>query len=143
MQHPSRGRVARLAGRAALPSIALAFTLTTTADAAPPTSATPQRGGDVEKRVDGILERMTLDEKLDYLGGFDGFYIRANPRLHLPALRMADGPLGIRNFGPSTGYAGRHRAGGFVRTPTSPAASARCSAATPARAACTSCLAPR
>ena len=48
---------------------------------------------------------MTLDEKLDYLGGVDSFYIRANSRLHLPALRMADGPLGIRNVGPSTGYA--------------------------------------
>ena len=60
----------------------------------------------MEKRVDAILKRMTLDEKLDYLGGVDGFYIRANPRLHLPALRMADGPLGIRNVGPSTGYAG-------------------------------------
>ena len=49
---------------------------------------------------------MTLDEKLDYIGGTDGFYVRANPRLHLPALRMADGPLGVRNVGPSTAYAG-------------------------------------
>ncbi len=48
---------------------------------------------------------MTLDEKLDYIGGTDSFYVRANPRLHLPALRMADGPLGVRNVGPSTAYA--------------------------------------
>jgi beta-glucosidase len=106
MQPPSRARLARLAGRAALPSIALAFALTAPADAAPPAAGAPRRGNDVEKRVDAILRRMTLDEKLDYLGGEGGFYIRANPRLHLPALRMADGPLGIRNVGPSTGYAG-------------------------------------
>jgi beta-glucosidase len=105
MQQPSRARLARLAGRAALLSIALTFALTLT-DAAPPAGAAPNRGPEVEKRIDALLKRMTLDEKLDYLGGSDGFYIRANPRLHLPALRMADGPLGIRNVGPSTGYAG-------------------------------------
>jgi len=104
MQPPSRVRLARLTGRAALPSIALAFALTLV-DASPPAGAGPKRGPDLEKRIDGLLKRMTLDEKLDYLGGVDKFYIRANARLHLPALRMADGPLGIRNVGPSTGYA--------------------------------------
>jgi len=104
MQPPSRVRLARLTGRAALPSIALAFALTLV-DASPPAGAGPKRGPDLEKRIDGLLKRMTLDEKLDYLGGVDKFYIRANSRLHLPALRMADGPLGIRNVGPSTGYA--------------------------------------
>ncbi len=104
MQPPSRARLARLIGRAALPSIALAFALTLI-DASPPAGAAPRRVPDVEKRIDALLKRMTLDEKLDYLGGVDKFYIRANPRLHLPALRMADGPLGIRNVGPSTGYA--------------------------------------
>ncbi len=39
------------------------------------------------------------------LGGVNGFYIRANDRLKLPALKMADGPLGVRNYGPSTAYA--------------------------------------
>ena len=61
---------------------------------------------DIDRRVDALVKRMTLDEKLDYLGGADNFYIRAVPRLHLPALRMADGPLGVRNVGPSTGYPG-------------------------------------
>ena len=47
---------------------------------------------------------MTLDEKIDYLGGADNFYIRAIKRLGLPAFRMADGPFGVRNVGPSTAY---------------------------------------
>lgn len=34
----------------------------------------------------------------------DDFYIRAVPRLKLPAVRMADGPLGVRNYGPSNAY---------------------------------------
>ena len=59
---------------------------------------------DVEKRVDSILLQMSLEEKLDYIGGVDGFYIRAMPRLKVPAIKMADGPLGVRNYGPSTAY---------------------------------------
>jgi len=58
----------------------------------------------VEARVDDLLPRLTLDEKLALLGGDQEFYIRAIPRLGLPAVRMADGPLGVRNYGPSTAY---------------------------------------
>jgi beta-glucosidase len=61
---------------------------------------------DVEKRVDSILRQMTLEEKIDYLGGFNDFYVRSMPKLGLPALKMADGPVGIRNYGPSTALAG-------------------------------------
>lgn len=59
----------------------------------------------VDKRARAILKQMTLDEKLDCLGGVDDFYIRGIPRLGLPPLKMADGPLGVRNLGPSTAYA--------------------------------------
>jgi len=57
---------------------------------------------DAEKRVDSILSKMTLAQKIDYLGGVNEFYIRAMPELNLPAFKMADGPVGVRNFGPST-----------------------------------------
>ena len=59
----------------------------------------------VERRAQAIVKKMTLDEKLDYIGGTGGFSIRGIPRLGLPELRMADGPLGVRNAGPSTAYA--------------------------------------
>jgi beta-glucosidase len=49
---------------------------------------------------------MTIEEKIDILGGVDGFFIRGIPRLGLPPLKMADGPLGVRNFGPATAMAG-------------------------------------
>ncbi len=61
---------------------------------------------DVEKRIDSILRQMTLEEKIDYIGGLNDFYIRPMPKLGLPALKMADGPVGIRNYGPSTALAG-------------------------------------
>jgi len=67
---------------------------------APPTSA------DIESRVESILSKMTRDEKIDLISGVDGFYIRGVPRLNIPRLKMADGPLGVRNYGPATTMAG-------------------------------------
>src|SRR5438067_576622 len=60
----------------------------------------------VDQRVEGLLNQMTLEEKIDLLGGVDGFFIRGVPRLNLPRLKMADGPIGVRNFGPATTMAG-------------------------------------
>jgi beta-glucosidase len=61
---------------------------------------------EAESRVDKILKRMTLQEKIDLLGGVDGFFVRGVPRLGVPRLKMADGPVGVRNFGPATTMAG-------------------------------------
>src|SRR5579862_281855 len=61
---------------------------------------------DVEQRVNAILSRMTLEEKVDMLGGVDDMFIRSLPRLGLPSFKMADGPLGVRNYGPATAMAG-------------------------------------
>lgn len=67
-----------------------------------PSASSPE----VENRVDSILSKMTLEEKIDYLGGVDDFFVRAVPRLGLPALKMSDGPIGLRNDGPATTLAG-------------------------------------
>ena len=60
----------------------------------------------VEARVDTLLSQLSLEEKIDLLGGVDGFFVRDVPRLKLPRLKMADGPIGVRNFGPATAMAG-------------------------------------
>jgi beta-glucosidase len=60
---------------------------------------------DMDERVESILSKMTLEEKIDMLGGTDGFFVRDMPRLNLPKLKMADGPVGVRNFGPATSMA--------------------------------------
>src|SRR5580704_6973703 len=57
-----------------------------------PSPATPE----LTRRVDSIIGKMTLDEKIDYIGG-TGFAVRALPRLNLPALEMSDGPFGVRS----------------------------------------------
>ncbi|MGA9386657.1 MAG: glycoside hydrolase family 3 N-terminal domain-containing protein, partial [Candidatus Sulfotelmatobacter sp.] len=60
----------------------------------------------LEARVDSMLKQLSLEEKIDLLGGVDDFYIRAIPRIGLPRLKMADGPVGVRNYGPSTVFGG-------------------------------------
>jgi hypothetical protein len=71
-----------------------------------PTAAPPKParlgGPEVEKRVDAILAKMSLEEKIDYIGGVDSFYVREIPRLGVPRLKMADGPFGVRASGFST-----------------------------------------
>lgn len=59
----------------------------------------------VEQRVEAVLKQLTLEEKIDLLGGVDDFFVRAVPRLNLPRLKMADGPMGVRNFGRATAMA--------------------------------------
>ena len=56
--------------------------------------------------VDSIISKMTLEEKVDYIGD-KGFAVRAMPNLHLPSFEMSYGPYGVRsNLGfPSTTYA--------------------------------------
>src|ERR1700756_4856449 len=59
------------------------------------------------QRIDEIVHRMTLAEKLDYIGG-EEMTIRAVPSVGLRALEMSDGPVGVRldSGFPSTTYAG-------------------------------------
>ncbi len=71
-----------------------------------PLPPSPLPSAEIERRAESILSKMTLEEKIDMLGGVDGFYIRGLPRLNLPRLKMADGPIGVRNYGPATTMAG-------------------------------------
>ena len=59
-----------------------------------------------QQKVDSLVKQMTLQQKLDYIGG-TGFGVRGVPALGIPPLNMSDGPYGTRsNSGfPSTTYA--------------------------------------
>ena len=59
-----------------------------------------------QQRVDGIIQKMSLQQKIEFIGG-TGFGLRAVPSAGIPELNMSDGPYGTRsNSGfPSTTYA--------------------------------------
>lgn len=69
-------------------------------------SSAPITDADAERRVDSILSRMSLEQKVDLLGGVNSFYIRGYKDLGLPEQKMSDGPVGLRNYGPSTTMGG-------------------------------------
>jgi beta-glucosidase len=60
----------------------------------------------VEARADALLKQLSIEEKIDLIGGVDDFYIREIKHIGLPSLKMADGPFGVRNYGPSTTFGG-------------------------------------
>jgi beta-glucosidase len=57
----------------------------------------------VEARVSDLLSRLTLDEKIDLLGGSAFMHTHAIQRLGIPELRMTDGPYGVREVDRSGG----------------------------------------
>ena len=67
-------------------------------------AAFAQPQSDFDKRVESILSRMTLEEKITYIGGINDFFIRPMPRVGIPELKMSDGPMGVHDYGPTTAY---------------------------------------
>ena len=67
-----------------------------------PSLTTPE----IDSRANSLLKQLTLEEKIDLIGGVNDFYIREIKHIGLPALKMADGPFGVRNYGPSTTLGG-------------------------------------
>jgi beta-glucosidase len=66
---------------------------TTPKDAPYRNPATP-----LEKRVRDLLSRMTLEEKATMLSGSGWMESASIDRLGIPAIKMADGPMGVRNW---------------------------------------------
>jgi len=85
-----------------LKSVVILLLVSFLAWAQSPSPSTPA----IEARADAMLKQLSLEEKIDLIGGVNDFYIREIKHIGLPALKMADGPFGVRNYGPSTTFGG-------------------------------------
>jgi beta-glucosidase len=59
-----------------------------------------------EKRVADLLKRMTLEEKASMVAGSGWMESMPIERLGIPAIKMADGPLGVRSWAGSSSITG-------------------------------------
>jgi beta-glucosidase len=74
-----------------------------------------------EKRVADLLSRMTLEEKATMLSGSGWMESAPVERLGIPAIKMADGPLGVRSWAGSSAITGVRGAKRHVLSTSFPA----------------------
>jgi beta-glucosidase len=60
----------------------------------------------IEVRAHALLARLTLEQKIELIGGVDSMYTHAEPAIDLPRFKMSDASVGVRTWGPTTAYAG-------------------------------------
>jgi hypothetical protein len=60
----------------------------------------------IEAKAHDLLAKLTLEQKIELMGGVDEMYTHAVPAIGLPRLKMSDASVGVRTWGPATAYAG-------------------------------------
>jgi len=59
----------------------------------------------IEAQAHDLLGKLTLEQKIELLGGIDGMFTRPMPAIDLPRFKMSDASVGVRTWGPTTAYA--------------------------------------
>jgi len=60
----------------------------------------------IEAKAHAMVAKLSLEQKIELLGGVDGMFTHAMPAIDLPRFKMSDASLGVRTWGPTTAYAG-------------------------------------
>ena len=81
-------------------AVLLAGTLAVSAQAPVPDSPA------IEAKAHAMIAKLTLEQKIELLGGVDSMFTRPMPAIDLPRFKMSDASLGVRTWGPTTAYAG-------------------------------------
>jgi len=81
-------------------AILLAGTLALSAQAPAPDSPA------IEAKAHAMIAKLTLEQKIELLGGVDKMFTQPMPAIDLPRFKMSDASLGVRTWGPTTAYAG-------------------------------------
>ncbi len=81
-------------------TILLAASLAVSAQAPAPDSPA------IEAQAHAMISKLTLEQKVELLGGVDNMFTRPMPVIELPRFKMSDASVGVRTWGPTTAYAG-------------------------------------
>jgi beta-glucosidase len=60
----------------------------------------------IETKAQSLLAKLTLEQKIELIGGIDSMFTHAEPSIGLPRLKMSDASVGVRTWGPTTAYSG-------------------------------------
>jgi beta-glucosidase len=60
----------------------------------------------IEAKAHTMLAKLSLEQKIEMLGGVDSMFTHAEPSIDLPRFKMSDASVGVRTWGPTTAYAG-------------------------------------
>jgi beta-glucosidase len=60
----------------------------------------------IEAKAHTWIAKLTLEQKVELVGGVDEMYTHPAPAIGLPGFKMSDASVGVRSLGPTTAYAG-------------------------------------
>jgi beta-glucosidase len=61
---------------------------------------------EIEAKAQAMVSKLTLEQKIQLIGGMDSMYTHPMPSIDLPRFKMSDASVGVRTWGPTTAYAG-------------------------------------
>jgi beta-glucosidase len=61
---------------------------------------------EIEAKAHAWISKLTLEQKVELVGGVDDMYTHPAPAIDLPRFKMSDASVGVRTWGPTTSYAG-------------------------------------
>jgi beta-glucosidase len=97
----SKGLLAFVSG-GLLPALLCVLLLPGVAPAQAPVPDSPA----IEAEAHAMLSKLTLQQKIELIGGEDSMYTHPMPSIDLPRFKMSDASVGVRTWGPTTAYAG-------------------------------------
>jgi beta-glucosidase len=59
----------------------------------------------IETQAHAMVSKLTLNQKVELLGGVDNMFTRLMISIDLPRFKMSDASVGVRTWGPTTAYA--------------------------------------
>ncbi|MGH9591259.1 MAG: beta-glucosidase family protein [Terracidiphilus sp.] len=60
----------------------------------------------IEAEAHAMLAKLSLQQKIELVGGEDNMFTHPMPAIDLPRFKMSDASVGVRTWGPTTAYAG-------------------------------------